>query len=86
MGSGGRWKFLPSDPSLFIYLFDQSDEEEDYEVSIFTMRVLMSLMVLIVYESLMSLTLVAYLKMSVNHATHLLFILKVSGSVCLIHF
>ena len=46
----------------------------------------MSLMVLIVYESLMSLTLVAYLKMSVNHATHLLFILKVSGLVCLIHF
>ena len=46
----------------------------------------MSLMVLILSEALISLTLVAYLKMSVNHATHLIFILKVSGSVCLIHF
>ena len=84
MGSGGRWKFLPSALSLFISLFDQSDEEEDYEVSVFTVRVVMSLMALILSEALIYLTSVASLNMYVNHANHLLFIFQFSGSVYLI--
>ena len=81
----GRWKFFPSAPSLFVYVFDRSNEEEDPKVCVFTVRVVMSLMVLISSEALISLTSVAYLMMYVNRATHLLYIFKYSGSVSLIH-
>ena len=47
MGCGGRWKFLRSTPFLFVSVFDQYNEEEESGVSIFTLRVVMSLMVLI---------------------------------------
>ena len=45
----------------------------------------MSLMGLISSEALIYLTSVASLNMSVNRATHLLFIFRLSGSVSLIH-
>ena len=41
MGCGGRWKFLPSAPFLFVSVFDISDEEEDSELYVFTVRVVM---------------------------------------------
>ena len=79
------WKFLPSEPPLFISILDRSDEEEDSEVSVFTLRVVMLLMVLILSEALIYLTSVASLKMCVNGTTHLLFIFQFSGSVSLIN-
>ena len=79
-------KVLPSVPSLFVSVFDRSDEEEDSEVSVFTVRVVMLLMVLILSEALIYLTSVAFLKMSVNRTTHLLFIFQFYGSVSLMHF
>ena len=85
MGCGGRWKFLPSAQFLFVYLFDRSDVEEDFKLSLFTARGVMLLMVFISSEALISLTLVASLNISVNRATHHLFILKFSGSVSLIY-
>ena len=86
MCCGVRWKFFPIAPSLFVSVFYQYDEEEDSGVSVFTIRVVMSMIVLILYEALISFTLVVSLKISVNHANHLLFILQFSGSVSLIHF
>ena len=78
IGCGGRWIFLPSAPSPFVSVFDRYDEEEDSEVSVFTVRVVMSLMVLISSEALIYLTSVESPKMSVNRATHLLFIFQFS--------
>ena len=77
--------FLPSAPYLFVSVFGRSDEEDDSEVSVFTVRVLMLLMVIISSEALIYLTSVASLKMSVNRATHLLFIFQFPGSVSLMH-
>ena len=85
VGCGVRWNFFPSAPSLFVSVFDRYDEEEDSEVSVFTVRVVMLLMVLIFSEALISLTLVVSLKISVDRATHLLFIFQFSLSVSLIH-
>ena len=48
MGCGGRCEFLPSAPSLFVYLLNRSDEEGESEVSVFTVRVVMSIMVLMI--------------------------------------
>ena len=70
MYCGGRWKSLPSSSSLFVSVFDRSAEEEDYEVSVFTVRVVMSLMVLISSEALISLTSLASINLSCNRATH----------------
>ena len=76
---------MPSASSLFVSVFDQSDEDEDSEVSVFTSRMVMLLMVLISSEELIYFTSVASLKMSVNHATHLPFVFQFTGSVSLIH-
>ena len=85
MGCGGRWNFFPSDPSLFVCAFDRSDEEEDSAVSVFTVRVVMLIMVIISSEALISLTSVEFLKISVNRANHIIFILQFTGSVSLIN-
>ena len=85
MGCGGRCEFLPSAPSLFGYVFDLSDDEEESEVYVFTVRVVMLIMVLISSEASISFTLTTSLKMSVNRATHIIFISPFSGSVSLIH-
>ena len=76
---------MPSAPSLFVFVFDQSDEEEDSQVYVFTVRVSMSLMVLTSSEALIYLTSVTSLKMSVNRTNHILFIFQFSGLVYLIH-
>ena len=85
MGCGGRWKFLPSAPSLLVSVFHRSDKEEDSEVSLFILRLVMSLMVIISSEALIYLTSMAPLNMSVNRATHIVFVFRFSGSVSLIH-
>ena len=74
-----------SAPVLFSPVLFKSNKEDGYEVSVFTLRVVMSPMMLILSEALISLTLMASLKMSLNHATQHLFILQLSRSVSLIH-
>ena len=85
MSCGGGWIFLPSAPYLFVSVFDWSHEEEDSGISVFTVRVVTLLVVLILSEALISLTSVASLKISVNRATHILFIFQFLVSVSLIH-
>ena len=84
MGCGAGEVFLPSDPSLFVSVFDRYHEEEDSGISVFTARLVMLLMVLILSEALISLTSTESLKMFVNRTNHILFIFQFSGSVYLI--
>ena len=70
---------------MFASVLDQSDEDKDIEVSVFAVRVVMSLIMLILSEAFIPFISVPSLKMSVKHAIHLLFIFQFSGYVYLIH-
>ena len=75
-----------SAPSFFASIFDQSDDNEYSEVYVFDVRVVILLVMLILSSALISLSLLASLKISVNRATHLIFIFHFSGYVYLTHF
>ena len=85
MGRRGGWKFVSSTPFLFVSLFDWYDEEEDFEVSVFAARLVMSLIMIIVSEEFISLRLMLFLKITVNRAIHILFIFRFYGYVSLMH-
>ena len=57
---------------LFVSMLDWSVEEEDPEVSVFTLRLVMSLIRIIPSKALVSLSSVVSLNMSVNRTTHVI--------------
>ena len=66
-------------------MFYWSVEEEESEEYLFAVRLVMLMIRLILSEALIYLILMASIKMSVNCANHLLFILHIYRSDSLIH-